>query len=104
MAHKKRGLEGNQAAAKGGAGTTGDYRPTWIEPMKGDSMPAGAGRDNRKHAKFWVSHRMGPFLVHDNQGDCQPERIDNVGYLDSYENAIAQGFAPCPKCSPGGAE
>ena len=91
MAHSKRGLSGNQAAAKGGTSTTG-------------GGGKGAGRDNRKHAKFWLSHRHGPFLIHDNQGECEQLLIDNVGYLDSYEAAIEQGFGPCPKCSPGGAE
>ncbi len=87
MAHQKRGLSGNQAAAKGGLGAG-----------------AGVGRDNRKHAVFWVSHRHGPFLIHDNKGPCEQLPNDNVGYLDSYEVAIEQGFAPCPKCKPGGAE
>lgn len=87
MAHEKRGLSGNQAAAKGGAGPA-----------------SGRGLDNRKHATFWVSHRHGPFLIHDNTGSCEQLRIDNVGYLNSYEAAIEQGFAPCPKCKPGGAE
>ena len=56
-----------------------------------------AGRDNTKEAKFWVSHRGGPFLVH-KVGECKPETVDNAGYLDDYDNAIEQGFAPCPKC------
>ncbi len=86
MTHQKRGLSGNQAAATGSIGGA-----------------AGAGRDNRKHAAFWVSHRHGPFLIHDNKGACEQLLIDSVGYLDSYEVAIDQGFAPCPKCSPGGA-
>ena len=86
MVHQKRGLSGNQAAAVGSIGGA-----------------AGAGRDNRKHAAFWVSHRHGPFLIHDNKGDCEPQANDNHGFLDSYEAAIDQGFAPCPKCNPGGA-
>jgi hypothetical protein len=86
MAHYKRGLSGNQAAAKGGT-----------------EALSGAGRDNRKHAAFWVSHRHGPFLIHDNKGSCEQQPNDNVGYLDNYEAAIEQGFAPCPKCSSGGA-
>ena len=57
----------------------------------------GEARDNTKEAKFWVSHRGGPFLIH-KVGDCKPETIDNAGYLDDYDNAIEQGFAPCPKC------
>ena len=67
------------------------------------SMTGGAGaktptgRDNTKEAKFWVSHRGGPFLIH-KVGKCSPETIDNAGYLDDYDNAIEQGFAPCPKC------
>ena len=79
MADKKRGLSGHQAAAEVGTGTA-------------------AGRDNAKEARHWVSHRGGPFLVHDNEGACEPQPNDNAGYLDDYGVAIEQGFAPCPKC------
>ncbi len=78
MAAKKTSLSG-----RAGAVTGGDSR-------------AGA-RDNTKEAAFWVSHRGGPFLIH-KVGACEPETIDNAGYLDDYDNAIEQGFAPCPKC------
>ena len=87
MAGFKRGVSGNQAAATGGVGAGG----------------AGRERDNTKHAKFWVSHRHGPFLIHDNAGDCEVGAKDSAGYSDDYDNLIEQGFAPCPKCNPGGA-
>ena len=57
----------------------------------------GEARDNTTEAAYWVSHRSGPFLVH-KVGECEPKTIDNAGYLDEYEVAIEQGFAPCPKC------
>ncbi len=78
MAAKRTSLSG-----RAGAVTGGDSR-------------AGA-RDNTKEAKFWVSHRGGPFLVH-KVGDCEPQPNDNAGYLDIFDTAIDQGFAPCPKC------
>ena len=90
MTHQKRGLSGNQAAATGGVGVTG-------------GRGVGKGRDNTKYAKFWVSHRQGPFLIHLVAGDCEVGAKDSAGYGDDYDNLIEQGFAPCPKCSPGGA-
>ena len=54
-------------------------------------------RDNTTEAAFWVSHRGGPFLIH-HVGACEPLANDNAGYLDNYDTAIEQGFAPCPKC------
>ena len=82
MAEHKRGVAGSQAASKGAAGGGG----------------AGEGSDNATTAKFWVSHRMGPFLVHE-VGGCDPE--GNVAFGDDYDNLIEQGFAPCPKCIGG---
>ncbi len=90
MAHEKRGLSGNQAAAKGGA-------------TVGGAEGRGVGRDNTKYAKFWASHRQGPFLIHLVSGNCEPGLKDSAGYGDDYDNLIEQGFAPCPRCSPGGA-
>ena len=86
MAKYKRGLSGSQEAATGGT--------------DGEAV-GGKGRDNTTEAAFWVSHRGGPFLIHDNQAEdkCEPLPIDNAGYLDDYDAAIEQGFAPCPKCS-----
>jgi len=83
MAQYKRGLSGSASTGK----TT-----------KGES---GAGADNRQEAKFWLSHRMGPFMLHDNQGDCEQQTQDNVGYLNDVAVAIEQGFMPCPKCMRG---
>ena len=77
MVKHKRGLTGSPAA-----------------PTVGNS---GSGRDNTKHAAFWASHRQGPFLIH-KVGACDPQPIDNAGYLDDLDTAINQGFGPCPKC------
>ena len=54
-------------------------------------------RDNTKYATFWMSYRGGPFLIH-KVGKCEPQTNDNASYLDNYDTAIEQGFAPCPKC------
>jgi len=80
VTHRKRGLQGSVSSGK----TT-----------KGES---GAGADNRRTAKFWVSHRMGPFMFHDNTKDCKQKPHDNVGYLNDAAAAIEQGFMPCPRC------
>ncbi len=82
MAHAKREIGGSQATAVGNSG----------------GVPPGVGGDNAKSAKFWVSHRQGPFLIHEVDG-CEPE--GNVGFGDDYDNLIEQGFAPCPKCIGG---
>ena len=83
MVKHKRGLSGAQVSAAGGVGGG-----------------EGSGRDNTEHAVFWVSHRQGPFLVHE-VGGCKPE--GNVGFGDNYDNLIEQGFAPCPQCIGGAA-
>ena len=54
-------------------------------------------RDNTKYATFWMSYRGGPFLIH-KVGKCEPQANDNASYLDDFDTAIDQGFAPCPKC------
>lgn len=77
MPAQKRGLEGSVGAGK----TT-----------KGNPTADGAG-----DWKFWVSHRGGPFLIH-NVEDCDPAA---GGCKNSYANLIEQGFAPCPKCRGG---
>lgn len=79
MANKERRMTGGAGATSGGRGAV---------------APA---RDNTTEADYWLSHRSGPFLVH-KVGVCEPETIDNAGYLDDIETAIEQGFAPCPKC------
>ncbi|KKL98669.1 hypothetical protein LCGC14_1822130 [marine sediment metagenome] len=84
MAEHKRGLEGSVSSGK----TT-----------KGGS---GVGADNRKTAKFWLSHRQGPFMFHDNTKDCEQQPRDNVSYLNDAAAAIEQGFMPCPRCMTGG--
>ncbi len=84
MAEHRRGLQGNVSSGRASKG----------EP--------GAGADNRTTAKFWVSHRMGPFMFHDNTGDCEQLPQDNVGYLNDAAVAIEQGFMPCPHCLRGG--
>ncbi len=84
MVEHKRGLQGSVSSGK----TT-----------KGES---GTGADNRTTAKFWVSHRMGPFMFHDNTKDCEQKQQDNVGYLNDAAVAIEQGFMPCPRCMTGG--
>ena len=86
MVQHKRGLSGSQDTPRGGTAHT--------SPGIGE---AGTARDNTAEAKFWCSHRGGPFLIH-KVGECEPETIDNAGYLDDYDVAIEQGFAPCPKC------
>ncbi len=63
-----------------------------------NSAPHANARDNTKEAEFWVSHRGGPFLIHDNSKDCEQLPNDNVGYSDNSDALIEQGFAPCPKC------
>ena len=78
MTNHKRGLTGSSPAATAGGSKS-------------------AARDNTKHAKFWVSHRQGPFLIH-KVGVCDPQPIDNAGFLDDVGTAINQGFGPCPKC------
>ena len=59
-------------------------------------------RDNTKEAQYWVAHRMGPFLVHRNQGDnqCVPQQVDNPGYGDDLDILVLQGFMICPSCKP----
>jgi len=79
MAKQKRGLSGDVSA----------------NPTGGAS---GAGADSRETMKFWVSHRQGPFLFHDNTGPCEPQSIDNVGYLNDAGSAIDQGFEACSRC------
>lgn len=83
MTEHVRSVSGEAKAATGGVG--------------GAEGTANA-RDNSKEATYWVSHRMGPFLIHDNTKDCEPQPNDNVGYLDNKDSAIDQGFMPCPKC------
>ncbi len=83
MANQSRGLSGRASSGKA-------------------TKEPGVGADNRKTAKFWVSHRMGPFMFHDNAGACEPQPQDNVGYLNDAAVAIEQGFAPCPRCLGGG--
>ncbi len=61
------------------------------------AVSSGATRDNTKEATYWCSHRGGPFLIH-KVGACEPQTNDNAGYIDDYDAAIEQGFAPCPKC------
>ena len=80
MAQHRRGLSGSVSSGKA---------------TKGES---GVGADNKATAKFWVSHRMGPFMFHDNTGDCEQLPNDNVGYLNDAAAAIEQGFMPCPRC------
>ncbi len=80
MTEQKRGLSGSSSS---GAGTKGKKSP---------------GVENRVSAKFWVSHRMGPFQFHAVGGDCESQPSDNVGYANDAEAIIDQGFAPCPKC------
>ena len=84
MAEHKRGLKG-AVSMTGGA--------------DGGSPPGGA-RDNRKEAAYWVSHRQGPFMVHDNKADCEQRPTDKVGYLDNLEAAVEKGFQPCRTCLP----
>ena len=84
MVKHTRGLSGSSSAT-GVSGTS-----------RGDAI-AGGARDNTKEAAYWVSHRGGPFLIH-KVGKCEPQPNDNAGYLDQYDVAIEQGFAPCPKC------
>ncbi len=84
MAHHGRSLRGSVSSGK----TT-----------KGK---AGVAADNREKAAFWVSHRMGPFMFHDNTKDCEAQPQDNVGYMDDAAVAIEQGFMPCPRCMTGG--
>lgn len=62
---------------------------------------ASMSKENRKEAKFWVSHRQGPYLFHDNSSSCEPQPEDNVGYLDDASTAIDQGFSPCSRCMKG---
>ena len=78
MAAKKTSLSGNMRASVG--------------------IETAAGRDNKMEVTFWLSHRGGPFLIHANGKGCEPQAIDNAGYLDDFDTAIDQGFAPCPKC------
>lgn len=56
----------------------------------GDSPPL-------ENPKFWVSHRMGPFLIH-TIVDCDPEAM---ACKNDYDNLIEQGFASCPRCGEG---
>lgn len=76
------GIEGNQANPTGG----------YSEP------PIAVEEDY--HPTYWVSHRMGPFLVHLNNGTCTPQQIDNHAYSNHLDALIEQGFIPCPKCNP----
>ena len=84
MAKHKRGVSGEAAAATGGVG----------------DETSGGARDNSKEAAYWVSHRQGPFMVHDNKADCEQRQTDKVGYLDNLEAAVEQGFQPCRTCLP----
>lgn len=63
----------------------------------GDEAASGP-KPSREIHRFWLSHRRGPFLFHENSGPCQPTPADNVGYLSDVAVIIDQGFAPCPKC------
>ncbi len=65
---------------------------------KSGAASSGEARDNTVEAKFWASHRGGPFLFHKVGDGCEPQTNDNAGYLDNPETLIEQGFAPCPKC------
>lgn len=80
MATHKRGISGSPAAPASGAKSIGD------------------ARDNTKEATYWCSHRGGPFLIHWVGKGCEAKPIDNAGYIDDLDVAIAQGFAPCPIC------
>ncbi len=79
MAHHKRSAAGKVAIGSGAASSS-------------------EARDNTTEATYWVSHRHGPFLIHKVGEGCEPQTNDNAGYLDDLDNAIEQGFAPCPKC------
>lgn len=67
--------------------------------VAGTSKGKSAGRDNTTKAKYWLSHRGGPFLIHGVGKGCEPQTNDNEGYLDDLDTAIEQGFFPCPKCN-----
>ena len=71
----------------------------------------GVGRDNTKEAKFWMSYRGGPYLIHKVGGECPTESSPTfdpgviptsvAGYSDDFDNVIDQGFKPCPECMGG---
>ena len=81
--------------AKYEVGLEGTMSP---RPIRGGADVEPGGKDNTKEAPYWVSHRGGPFLIHDNAGDCKPVSNDNAGYVDDLDVVIEQGFMSCPKC------
>ena len=84
MTHSKRGLEGNVSSGRGG-----------LSP--GERSTAMPKTKERTDWPYWISHRGGPFLIH-NVADCDPGAM---GCNNSFENLIEQGFFPCPKCKGG---
>ncbi len=88
MTHYKRGLEGNVSSGRGRLGPDGRSTGMAAKKMK---------RIEKLDWPYWISHRGGPFLIH-NVVDCDPLAR---GCNNSFENLIEQGFFPCPKCKGG---
>ncbi len=84
MPHYKRGLSGEVGSGTGGLSAG---------PQAGRSSAVPKRKAEKKDWPRWISHRGGPFLIHNNAA-CDPGAM---GCNNSYENLIGQGFAPCPK-------
>ena len=90
MTRHRRRLEGNAGMPTGSSGDGGSGREPEMIPATSESAGYTRLPKPRKH---WISHRMGPFMVHSTE-DCDPKA---KGCFNSYDNLIGQGFMPCPK-------
>ena len=86
MPQQKRTVTGSQGSPAGGLDDGSELIPATSES-------AAYTREPRPW-EYWISHRMGPFLIH-NAEDCDPKAM---GCHNSYDNLIEQGFMSCPKC------
>ncbi len=78
----EQGLSGN--VSSGVSGSVGARKGSSAVPKK---------KAEKKDWPRWISHRGGPFLIHNNAA-CDPGAM---GCNNSVENLIEQGFAPCPR-------
>lgn len=83
--HYKRGIQGNVSSGQGALGP--GERSTRMPKKKAE----------KRDWPYWISHRGGPFLIHNIEGCDSLAR----GCNNSFENLIEQGFFPCPKCKGG---
>lgn len=91
--HHERGLSGEV-----GVGITTSGAPSEAGPGTSTAEPTPSVEVHR----YWLEHRLGPFLYHEVNGPCEVPAKPNVGFLSDVARIEEQGFIPCPKCIEGG--